>query len=67
MTVSTTTSRSRRDLFDEVERITDVVGIADLTTLELELLAAVLRPAHARVAPAVPRTPVLRLVQNDHD
>jgi hypothetical protein len=62
------TRNSRRDrLIDEVEEITDVVGLNDLTNAELELLAALLSPAHTRYLDegAGHMTPVLRLVQDD--
>jgi hypothetical protein len=56
----------------KVQQITDVVGFADLTNAELELLAALLEPTHTRyldeldAASAVrPVAPVLRLVRDN--
>ncbi|WP_156660731.1 hypothetical protein [Mycobacterium sp. 852002-10029_SCH5224772] len=48
----------------EVSRITDEVGLEDLTTAELSSLIALLRPAHTRVL-AGHTAPVLRLVRDE--
>lgn len=60
----TTTARYERYLA-RLEYITTVVRLDDLTMSELVSLAAVLEPAHARVA-AVNGAPVLRLVREDN-
>jgi hypothetical protein len=71
MTAATRVSRT--ELLAEVEEITDVVGLDDLTNAELELLAALLRLAHTRYLDEVdavgagPVAPVLHLVRDDPD
>jgi hypothetical protein len=63
--VTTGTRISRRELLEEVDEITDVVGLNDLTTSEIASLVELLRPAYTDVLARQHMPPVLRLVRDD--
>lgn len=64
MTADTAVTR-RQQLIQDISAMTDEVGLNDLTAMELELLATLLKPAYRRVVPdrrpAVTGRPVLQL------